>query len=188
MAVSVAALSGGAYAAVLPGPIQHLAHRVLATSASPISSTPPPPRHWYQAGVATADREGLVSFTVRHLNRNISFRLAGPLTSEQVLVTVAPRLTVTLTPSLLPDTEDIVAYARYADPGDLAVLQIRVHGSWQDIAEQQLGTDDRTTFTVAAGEGQAYRILLLSTASPQVKPDIRTKRVLRSAHPGRTPG
>jgi hypothetical protein len=149
---------------------------------------------WYQAGVATADREGLVSFTVRHLTRNISFRLAGPLTSEQVLVTVAPRLTVTLTPSLLPGTEDIVAYARYAGPGDLAVLQIRVHGSWQDIAEQQLGTDDSTTFTVAAGEGQAYRILLLSTAShagaasPQVKPDIRTKRVLRSAHPGRTPG
>jgi hypothetical protein len=261
MAVSVAALTGGAYAAVLPGPIQHLAHRVLSHigvpdikhSAAPQALPSPPRKHahaspsavprkapslsprppalvllsaahsqipsggtdtlfahlppgarvrllarqnqgWYQAGMAKADRDGLVSFTVRHLTRNISFRLASPLTSDLVLVTVVPRLTVTLAPSSLPGTESLVAYARYADPGDLALLQIRVHGLWQDIAEQQLGADDRTTFTVAAGEDQDYRIVLLSTAShasaasPQVKPDIRTKRVLRRAEPASTPG
>jgi hypothetical protein len=231
----LAALTGGAYAAVLPTSIQHIAHRVLARigvpDAHPAGSQPgpaplaarssaaalpakpassgvrvpgPAPRlplagapvlfaargqvtagsavtldgrgapgvvvqlleltgsGWRPAGTELTGENGAVTFTVRHVTENTEFRLAGTGT---VLVTVVPRLTVALSASTLPGAEVITAGARYAEPGDVVLLQLAVDGAWRDITEQQLDGLRQASFTVAVGQGQSYRVVLLATST-----------------------
>jgi hypothetical protein len=261
-AVVVAALAGGAYAAVLPASIQHIAHRVLARigvpdtrplgspsapsplterssavtrSAGPVASSaaarpsalpgpvrPGPPvllgalrtqitagsaatldgrlapggipragvllelfeltgSRWQLAGTSRTGLDGTVTFTVRHVTRNTRFRLAEPgsarrpqVLSAPVLVTVLPRLTVTVSGSSLPGAATVTVSARSAQPGNVVVLQILAGGAWRDITEQQLGGTRQARFTVAVDEGQYYRVVLLATnahagaISPQV--------------------
>jgi hypothetical protein len=262
-AVVVAALAGGAYAAVLPASIQHIAHRVLARigvpdtrpagspsapsplterssavtrSAGPVASAaarpsalpsparPGPPvllgalrtqiaagsaatldgrlapggipsagvlvelleltgSRWHLAGTSRTGLDGAVTFTVRHVTRNTRFRLAEPgsaqrpqVLSPPVLVTVVPRLTVTVSGSSLPGAATVTVSARSGRPGDVVVLQILAGGAWRDITEQQLGGTRQARFTVAVDEGQYYRLVLLATnvhagaVSPQVQP------------------
>lgn len=252
-AIVVVALAGGAYAAVLPPPIQHIAHRVLArigvpdaqrlgsppvpsplsehssavarqpgpvppatavapatTAPTPLPGAAPPGPHlllgavrtqigagstamldgrlapprpgvrvqlleltgsrWRPAGTALTGRDGAAWFAVRHLTRNTVFRLAEPGTtpSPPVLVTVVPRLTVTLSGSSLPGADVITVSARSAEPGDIVVLQLAAGGAWHDITELRLSSTRRASFTVAVAEGQYYRVVLLATSTHAV--------------------
>ena len=243
-AISVVAIAGGAYPAVLPPPIQHIAHRVLArigipddqrlgspsgpsplaesSSAVPGRAKPTPaaepapapaplpgpqvlfgavrgqiaagtdamlagrlvargiPRagvlvqlleltgsRWHPAGTALTRQDGTVTFAVRHLTRNTRFRLAerGRALSPPVLVTVVPRLTVSLSGSSLPGADVIVVSARSAEPGDIVMLQLATDGAWRDITELQLSDTRRVSFTVAVADGQYYRVMLLATST-----------------------
>jgi hypothetical protein len=265
--VVLAALTGGAYAAVLPTSIQHIAHRVLARigvpDAHPAASQPgpapltvrsttaalpakpassgvrvpgPAPRvppagspvllatrgqvaagsavtldgrvapegtprsgvlvqllelsgsRWRPVAAARTDDYGVAVFTVRHVTANTEFRLAGSDAGSgaagadtgtgTVLVTVVPRVTVARSASPLPGAEVITAGARYAEPGDLVLLQIALDGAWRDISEQPLDGTRQARFTVTVGQGQAYRVLLLATSThaASISPQVREPR------------
>jgi hypothetical protein len=243
-AVIAGAVTGGAYAAVLPAPIQHIAHKVLARigvpdshaspSRSPQAAQPSPvtpsqqpgplqshnpgqpgpsplapvsltaaraqipaggqdilsgllmpgghPRGgvrldllerpagsqgWRPAGTAVTSSDGAATFSVRHLTSDTSFRLSGPgaALSAPVLVEVVPHVTISVASGTGPQTDTVDVSVRYADPGDAVDLQIFVNGAWRDLARQRLDHAHRAAFSVAAGVGQSYRVLLPATSA-----------------------
>jgi hypothetical protein len=247
--VVAAAFTGGAYAAVLPGPIQHIAYRVLArigvpdahhsgqppapsplavqhsaataTPAAAPSATPgsaacpcPPPATqislvavrtqiaaggsdmlsgwltpggkprarvrvrllvrpagpstgWRTYATAVTGGDGNAAFVVTHLTRNTSFQLAGPgpALSTPVLVTVVPRVAVSLAGGSHAGIAALTATVQFAAEGDEVFLQTYASGAWRDVVEQQLDRAHQATFDVAAGQGQSYRVVLLATSS-----------------------
>jgi hypothetical protein len=124
---------------------------------------------WRPVGSALTGANGTVTFTVRHLTRNTRFELAGPdgadAASAALLVTVVPRLTLTLSSDRLPGMDVITVSVRYADPGDIVMLQIAQDGGWSDVAEQPLGGQHQASFTVAVAAGQFYRVALPATGT-----------------------
>jgi hypothetical protein len=127
---------------------------------------------WRTAGTALTGGNGEVAFTVRHVTRNTLFRLSAQDTapSPPVLVTVSPRLTVTLSGSL------ITVSARYAEPGDMVLLQIAASGTWRSGTVRRLGSGCQASFTVAAAVDQYYRVVLLATG-------VHGAAVSRAVHP-----
>jgi hypothetical protein len=144
---------------VLAGRLPTAGRRV---SVELLAADPADPDAWHRVAVAATDRSGDVTFTERHLTRNTEFQLAGPGTtvSAPVLVTVVPQLTVATSGGTVPGTDIITVSARYADPGNVVILQVFTNGSWHGIARQQLDRGHRTSFTVASGQRRVYRVLL----------------------------
>lgn len=124
---------------------------------------------WRLAGSATTDHSGEVTFDVRHLTSNASFRLAAPdgTASTAVLITVIPPVYVHLAPGQRPGTGILTVSSQFADAGDAVVLDELSGTVWQSIGEQVLNWDHQASFTVAIPRSgnRVYRVVLLPTAA-----------------------
>ncbi len=105
---------------------------------------------WQAAGTAQTTAGGRVQIEVPDLARNASFRLTDPAgrTSKTVTVTVVPGISIKA--AYLPrlGRDAVIVSTSYAQPGNLAVLQVRAGGSWVDVRERRLGGRGRAVFAV----------------------------------------
>jgi hypothetical protein len=127
--LAAAALAGGAYSAVLPGPLQHMAHKVLAPIGVPDTGKP------HTATPATA----------------------GSATPEPV-ASAAPRPRSTLAPvqpalavahsQILAGSTDRLTLRVPAGPGVRVELLVRAAGTdrWHQVATAVTGRGGETTF------------------------------------------
>jgi hypothetical protein len=124
---------------------------------------------WRLAGSAMTDRRGEVTLAVHHLAASALFRLAGPggAASAAVRVTVVPPVDLRLAPGHVPGTEILTARARFADTGDVVVLQERAGTAWYSIDEDVLDGDHLASFTVLIPRsgGHDYRVVLRRTSA-----------------------
>jgi hypothetical protein len=124
---------------------------------------------WRLAGSAMTDRRGEVTLAVHDLATSALFRLADPggAASAAVLVTVVPPVDLQLTPGHVPGTEILTARARFADTGDVVVLQERAGTAWYSIDENVLDGDHLASFTVLIPRsgGHDYRVVLRRTSA-----------------------
>jgi hypothetical protein len=122
---------------------------------------------WRVAGTGVTGPGGDVTFTVRHLTGNASFRLAGPgrVASMTVPVTVVVPVSLSMAPGQA-GLEVLTARAPSAGPGDAVVLQELSGGGWYRVAERGLGRAHLASFTVLvpSSGGTQYRVILPGTA------------------------
>ena len=121
---------------------------------------------WLTAGNATTAANGRAVVTVAALTTNAVFRLSGPhgARSRLVLVIVLPAVSVSVTSG--PTAAVLTASSPLADPGDVAVLQIRSEGLWVSLRERDLNNHEQVAFMVAPkGRARVYRVVLRSTAT-----------------------
>jgi hypothetical protein len=122
---------------------------------------------WRVAGTGVTDRSGDVTFTVRRLTGNASFRLTGPggAASAPVWITVLVPVSLSMAPGQ-PGLETLTARAPSAHPGDAVVLQELSGGEWYRVGERALGRDHLASFTVLVPASGAieYRVILPGTA------------------------
>jgi hypothetical protein len=125
--------------------------------------------NWHLVGQTTTGAGGDAALTVRNVTTNASFRLAGVggPTSEPVLVTVVPVVTVEVVSGPGPHTAVVKASAQFAEPGDVVVLQSLSGGVWRSIGEGRVDQHHRAAFTVgvpSSGDG-VYQVVLPGTAA-----------------------
>lgn len=123
---------------------------------------------WKPAGTAQTTPGGRVLMQVRDLTQNAAFRLADQAgrTSKTVTVTVVPGISIKAVylPRLHRDA--VIVSTSYAQPGDLAVLQVRAGGSWVDVRAHRLGGRGRVVFAVLRPRvsGRELQVILEPTA------------------------
>jgi hypothetical protein len=146
--VVAGALTGGAYAAVLPTPIQHIAHRVLARIGVPdarhLASSPGPSRAAARSSaMAVASQPSGRSFPTVTRTASPS---PGPLLPVPPIVLSAVRGEVAAGSSVTLDGR----LARAGTPmADAPVQLLELDGSrWRPIGSALTGRDGEATFTV----------------------------------------
>jgi hypothetical protein len=123
---------------------------------------------WQPAGTAQTASGGSVEIEVQGLAQNAAFRLADPAgrTSKTVTVTVVPGISIKAVylPRLRRDA--VIVSTSYAQPGDVAVLQVQTGGSWVDVRAHRLGGRGRVVFAVLRRRvsGRVLQVILEPTA------------------------
>jgi hypothetical protein len=123
---------------------------------------------WQPAGTAQTTPGGRVQIEVPDLARNAAFRLTDPAgrASETVTVTVVPGISVKAVYLPRLGRDAVIVSTSYAQPGDLAVLQVRAGGSWVNVRERRLGGRGRAVFAVLHRRvsGRVLQVVLEPTA------------------------
>jgi hypothetical protein len=122
---------------------------------------------WRSAGTARTTRGGRVEIDVRDLTQNAAFRLADQAgrTSATVTVTVVPGVSIQVVylPRLRRDA--VFVSTSYAQPGDVAVLQVQSGGGWVSVRARRLGGSGKTYFAVVRRRvsGRVLQVVLKPT-------------------------
>ena len=122
---------------------------------------------WQVAGRETTNGRGQATFTTPDLDTNTRFRVTDRKGDVSPVVVVKVRPTVSASLTLGPRGIDdyVTVSARYAQPGDVVILQVMRDGGWVTLKARRLNGTDATTFTVSATRqaGKMMQVVLLPT-------------------------
>jgi hypothetical protein len=131
---------------------------------------------WQLAAAGSTGPRGGVWFSLTHLTRTATFRLAGPdgARSAPVTVRVTLRLAVALAKVLGQTTDQLIATAPDGQPGDVVRLAELRSGAWTPVATAPLGPAQTATFSLPASSdgGHFYRAVLLKTGAHPVERSV----------------
>jgi hypothetical protein len=111
---------------------------------------------WRLAASGKTGPHGRFRLLTPRLTATSAFRVSGPGRSHSasVRVTVGARVRLKLVTGKVSD--HLIVTARAARPGDMAVLEERVAGSWTRVTSQPLGAAYQASFPVAAKTAAAH--------------------------------
>jgi hypothetical protein len=111
---------------------------------------------WRLAASGKTGPHGRFRLLTPRLTTTSAFRVSGPDSSHSVpvRVTVGARVRLKLVTGKVND--HLIVIARAARPGDMAVLEERVAGSWTRVSSQPLGAAYQASFPVAAKTAAAH--------------------------------
>jgi hypothetical protein len=122
---------------------------------------------WHPVGTATTSPTGAAVVDVSALVRNAAFRFTDSSgeSSATVQVSVVPVVALRIVPRPHIRRDAVVVTSRYAQPGNLAVLQVQSGSEWTTIRVRRLSARGRTVFLIRIRrlEGQTVRIVLPAT-------------------------
>lgn len=111
---------------------------------------------WHLAASGKTGPHGRFRVLTPRLTTTSAFRVSGPGRSHSVGVTVAVGARVRLKLVTGKVNDHLIVIARAARPGDMAVLEERVAGSWTRVSSQPLGAAYQASFPVAAKTAAAH--------------------------------
>ena len=111
---------------------------------------------WRLAASGKTGPQGRFRLLTPQLTTTSAFRVSGPGSSHstRVWVTVGPRVRLKLVPGNVNDHLIVIAHA--ARPGDTAVLEELVSGSWIKVAHRPLGAAYQASFSFPAKTAAAH--------------------------------
>ena len=125
-------------------------------------------RFWHLAGTGQTTADGNVAVTVSAVPANAVFRLRvrGVAHSVNVLVTVIPPITATLTPGAGGLRDVLAVSTQYAHRGNVVQLEVQTGGSWTHLRQKRLNAAGKTTFVISGKRlaNLEVRVVLLATA------------------------
>jgi hypothetical protein len=123
---------------------------------------------WHLAGAGQTTADGNVAVTVSAVPANAVFRLRvrGVAHSANVLVTVIPPVTATLTPGAAGLRDVLAVTTQYAHRGNVVQLEVSSGGSWTYLRQQRLNAAGKTVFVISGKrlKNLEVRVVLLATA------------------------
>jgi hypothetical protein len=123
---------------------------------------------WQPAGSGVTGPRGRIRVDIPHLTQNATFELSGAngVASSAISVTVIPHVSLWRAVAK-PGSNRLVASSRFADVGDVVMLEKLSGGSWQSVATEPLNAAHRVSFVLPedTSAGQYYRAMLLATGS-----------------------
>jgi len=125
-------------------------------------------RLWHLGGTGQTTADGNVAITVAAVPANAVFRLRvrGVAHSVNVLVTVIPPITATLTPGAGGLRDVLAVSTQYAHRGNVVQLEVQTGGSWTYLRAKRLNGAGKTTFVISGRRlaNHKVRVVLLATA------------------------
>ena len=125
-------------------------------------------RFWHLGGTGQTTADGNVAITVSAVPANAVFRLRvrGVAHSVNVLVTVIPPITATLTPGAGGLRDVLAVSTQYAHRGNVVQLEVQTGGSWTYLRAKRLNGAGKTTFVISGRRlaNHKVRVVLLATA------------------------
>jgi hypothetical protein len=178
---AVAGTTAAAYAAVLPAPVQHIAHSVFAPLGVPDDRPPAAPSGAPRGAVLDGPSATVTgSPTAGRSGRPVVAPRRGA-SSPPVSIIVVPRIVLRPVPG---SPGSLRASAQFGDPKDTVVLQKLSDGVWINVVSHRLDAMHQATFTVPASSpaGSEFRAVLEATnghaaaASDEVSPPPYPRR------------
>jgi hypothetical protein len=125
-------------------------------------------RFWHLAGTGQTTADGNVAVTVSAVPANAVFRLRvrGVAHSANVLVTVIPPITATLTPGAGGLRDVLAVTTQYAHRGNVVQLEVQSGSGWTYLRQRRLNAAGKTAFLLNGTRlaNLEVRVVLLATA------------------------
>jgi hypothetical protein len=123
---------------------------------------------WHLAGTGQTTADGNVAVTVSAVPANAVFRLRvrGVAHSANVLVTVIPPITATLTPGAAGLRDVLAVTTQYAHRGNVVQLEVQRGTGWTYLRQRRLNAAGKTAFVLDGTrlKNLEVRVVLLATA------------------------
>jgi hypothetical protein len=123
---------------------------------------------WHLAGTGQTNADGNVAVTVSAVPANAVFRLRvrGVAHSVNVLVTVIPQVTATLTPGAAGLRDVLAVSTQYAHRGNVVQLEVQSGSGWTYLRQRLLNAAGKTAFVINGTrlKNLEVRVVLLATA------------------------
>jgi hypothetical protein len=123
---------------------------------------------WHLAGTGQTTADGNVAVTVSAVPANAVFRLRvrGVAHSANVLVTVIPPITATLTPGAAGLRDVLAVTTQYAHRGNVVQLEVQSGSGWTYLRQRRLNAAGKTAFVLDGTrlKNLEVRVVLLATA------------------------
>ena len=123
---------------------------------------------WHLAGTGQTTADGNVAVTVSAVPANAVFRLRvrGVAHSANVLVTVIPPVTATLTPGAAGLRDVLTVTTQYAHRRNVVWLEVQSGSGWKSLRERRLNAAGKTAFVLNGTrlKNLEVRVVLLATA------------------------